>query len=513
MTSEAARHAPTVRFPPPLDLYGTLIVAVLWGLANALLRRATSPWLSGDDAKTNLFTQVWQWGYQADNPPLFEWLTKLLHLATPSDLWSFLVLKYACVAAAMVFVHLSVRGIARRAGEGAADRAGFTAAASLVLLYPVGWSLHQAFTHSALLLAASAAFVWAALRVDEAPRAARFALLGLVAGLGLLSKYNFLLIALPLVLAAGLDPSRRRRFYRSGLLLALLIALVIAWPHLTWFRAQGAAYADTASVTLGLEGAHAARAASGVGALLAAGLTFLAPFGLLAAWRWRRVRPALAEPERFLMATTGVALAILLAGIVLIGVSEVSVRYLIPALLPAFVALASATIRGGGGPLLLRASGIVAALILMLRTIAALVPAPPFCDDCWDFVPYGTLTDRLAEVTPPGSVYLAREENTAGNLVQAFPDARVLSLNLIPAMNPTDGTRRPCYYVWSEDMTHGVPLFAVFRFAYDDPETVMVDAPWRHPLREAGFRRTVWGVTPLDEPRLYERFCVPGAPG
>ena len=511
------------RLSLPLNLRGTLIVALVWGLSNALLRRAVSPWLSGDDAKTNLFTQRWQWGYQADNPPLFEWLTKLLHLVTPSDLWSFLILKYACVAAAMLFVHLAVRRLARDAGgeatdgEGdgqSAERAGFVAACSLVLLYPVGWSLHQAFTHSALLLATSAAFVWAALRVLDAPRIGRFAALGLITGLGLLAKYNTLMLAVPFLLASGLDPQWRHRLQRGGLLVALLVALVIVWPHLMWFRAQSDAYAASAAVTLGLDdAAHVARALSGTGALLVAVLTFLSPFVLLLVWRWRRARPRFSSAERFLLTISAVSLTALLLGIVWLGVSDVSARYVLPAVLPGFVALASEAVRGGGSGLLVRGAGLAAALILLLRTISALVPAPPFCDDCWDFVPYGALADTLREVTPPGSVYLAREENTAGNLVQAFPDAKVLSLNLIPFMNPADEARRPCYYVWSEDMTHGVPLFPIFRFAYDDPSTVMVDAPWRHPFREDGFRRTVWGITPLSDDKRYERFCVPGAPG
>ena len=200
------------------------------------------------------------------------------------------------------------------------------------------------------------------------------------------------------------------------------------------------------------------------------------------------------------------------AGIVIVGVSEVSERYVLPALLATYLALASAVVRAGGGALLLRASAIVGTLILTVRAVSALVPAPPFCDDCWDFVPYGDVMEAVAASVPEGAVLLAREENTAGNLVQAFPGARVRSLNLLPFMNPTDAVRRPCFYVWSESMTHGVPLHKVFRFAYDDPHTVRVEAPWLHPLREDGFRRTDWGITPLHGTPLYETFCVPGSP-
>ena len=510
MTTEAARRALPVPRVLPLDLRGTLFVAVLWGVLNALLRRAVSPWLSGDDAKTNLFTQAWRWGYQADNPPLFEWMTKLLHVVTPSDLWSFLVLKYACVVAAALFTHLSVR---RMVGGAGGERAGFVAAASLVLLYPVGWSLHQAFTHSALLLAASAAFVWALLRLTERRWTRDYLVLGAVLGVGLLSKYNFAILAAAGLAACALRPGTRRAVADPRLALSLALAAALVAPHAAWLVSGAEAYRSTLSVTLGLEGSHAGRALAGTGALLVAGLSFLLPWGLVAGWRWRGLRPVLREAERLLLTISGLGLALMLLGIVAVGASEVSERYVLPVMLPAYLALSAALLRAGAGRALLLASAAVAVLVIAVRTASALVPAPPFCDDCWDFVPYGALTETLAETVPPGSVLLAREENTAGNLVQAFPDAKVLSLNLIPFMNPTDGTRRPCYYVWSEDMTHGVPLHPVFRFAYDDPQTVLVNALWRHPLRTDGFRRTVWGVTPLDTPRLYERFCVPDAPG
>jgi hypothetical protein len=37
----------------------------------------------------------------------------------------------------------------------------------------------------------------------------------------------------------------------------------------------------------------------------------------------------------------------------------------------------------------------------------------------------------------------------------------------------------------------------------------MVDAPWRHPFREAGWRRTSWGITPITDENLHAQFCRP----
>ena len=487
----------------------TLTIAAAWGIAHSLLYRAFSSALSGDDAKTNLFTQRWQWGYQDDNPPLFEWLATLLHHVTPGDLWTFLILKYAALTAAAGFLHLAVR---RVAGE----RAGFAAAMGLVTLYPVGWSLHQAWTPSALLLAVVCAGLWAGLRLTAEGRARDFALFGLVLGVGLLTKYNVLLFALPLLIAGFCHKETRRRLTSWRIALIPAAALPLVLPHALWLWQRKGAYRDSLDVTLGLAGSHAERVASGLSGLAEAVIGFAVPWIFIWAIFVRRTpREGRVVPEARLFAvTTSVGVAALALSIVAFGIGEVSERYVLPIMLPFYAGgmIWLMVNKPAAYGRLLAAAAVTAAVMLVVRAISLAQPGPPYCDDCWAFVPYDRLHEALAETTPPGSIYLAREENTAGNLVAAFPEAQVLSLNLMQAMNPTDGTGRPCYYVWSESMTGGVPLFPVFAFAYHDMWTVKVDAPWQHPFRENGFRRTDWGITPLTG-ELYERFCVPGARG
>ncbi|MEM9232827.1 MAG: hypothetical protein AAGA69_01150, partial [Pseudomonadota bacterium] len=93
---------------PRINLRLTLVVTLVFGVLSALVRRLAGTSLSMDDAKTEVFTQVWQWGYQANNPPLFEWLIKLMHMVTPGDIWSFLIVKYAALTLAAGFIHAAV---------------------------------------------------------------------------------------------------------------------------------------------------------------------------------------------------------------------------------------------------------------------------------------------------------------------------------------------------------------------------------------------------------------------
>ena len=534
------------------DLRGTLTVAVLYAALNAAIRLTAGTRLAMDDAKTNLFTQVWRWGYQADNPPLYEWLIKGLHLVTGGGLWSFLVLNAVCLVASAGFTHLAVR---RFAGE----RAAFGTACGMVLLYQVGWNFHQAFTHSALLLAMVCAGVWAGLRLVRRRRPSDYVLFGAVLGLGFLAKYNFALFAGGFAVAALTTGPGRRALGSVWTLAALGIAGLIVLPHALWLWGRANAYTASLPDTLAMEAGRLA----GVGSLGVAVISFFVPWVFVYGWlRWRFApspgrgprhattrsgpdpgassedlrddrghRKALTPNRRFgplpegkvklaaetslLLRTATITTALVLLGVLAFGIGAVSERYVIPVLLPAYAALSASLLAARPAALrpYLLASLAFAAAFSGVRLAGFLYPGPPFCGACRAFVPYGALTARLAEAVPPDAILLAREENTAGNLVAAFPQARVTSLNLLTRFNPATpaDADRPCYYVWSEDMTGGVPLHPVFAFARTDPRTAVVDAAW--PARGGlSVRRTVWGVTPLEGP-LYARFCAHDAPG
>ncbi len=493
---------PTVRVPPVASLRFTLLAASLFAFASAAVRLLAGTHLYMDDAKTNVFTQAWRWGYQPDNPPLFEWLVILLH-GPFGGAWSFLVLRACLLVGAAAFTHLAVR---RWAGEGAATGA----ALGMALLYQVGWNYHQAFTHSALLLFATAFALWAGLRYVNRPALGSAALFGAALGIGFLSKYNFVLFAVPFLIAASTLPRSRRSVFSLYLLLSLLIAAVLVAPHLAWLADRGEAYGAAVRGSLALEGGRAERTVGGLGELIAACLTFFLPWALVAGWLGRRGGLTWTLEERLLLRTSLLAFAAMAAGVLLLGIGSISERYVIPGLLPAYVALSAGLLRSRPTALrpLLIASGAVAALFTAVRLATLAVMGPPFCGECQEGVPYGALTELVAKATPPSSVLVAWDEQTAGNLVAVFPEAEVRGLTLLPMINPTSGDGRPCFLVWSTAQAEGARLGPVFGYAYDHPQTVQLFAPWRHPFQKDGWRQTDWAVTPIEGP-LYERFCTP----
>src|SRR5262249_56339493 len=77
---------------------------------------------------------------------------------------------------------------------------------SLLVVFPVSWTFHDALTHSAAVLAAGAATFHALLRLGDEDGLGAYLGLGVAAGLGLLSKYTYVVLAAALALAALTEP-------------------------------------------------------------------------------------------------------------------------------------------------------------------------------------------------------------------------------------------------------------------------------------------------------------------
>ncbi|WOI52856.1 glycosyltransferase family 39 protein [Parvularcula sp. LCG005] len=483
------------------SLQGTITVTALFGLINAIARLMKGTALAMDDAKTNVFTQVWQWGYQPDNPPLFEWLIRLLHFVTGGGLISFLIVKYVALMIAAAFVHGTVR-------QYASARAAFAVATGMVLLYQIGWNYHEAFTHSALLIAGVAGVMWAGLRLVRQPGVRAAALFGLMAGIAMMTKYNAALFIVPFLVALVWARDTRGALLRPSAVLIPAVAAMVVLPHVLWFLNQTDAYNASLAQTMGREGAYLSRVGEGLGSLIVSALTFFLPFGLVALWLGRQGGTVFGTLERLLLRTAWISLGLLAVAVIAAGMGNVSERYLIPVLLPAYVAIASALLRRADEAFRpwFVACGGTALLVLVLRFAGAIFPGPPFCDRCLEFVPYDPLAIAIEAAVPDDAVLIVREENTGGNLVSRFPQMPVRVFTSLTLTNPIKNDEHPCFFIWSEDMVWGVPLEPAVAFAYDDPATIMVQADWSRSIGGKE-KSTLWGITPLTG-AAYTAFCT-----
>ncbi|HVQ10492.1 MAG TPA: glycosyltransferase family 39 protein, partial [Methyloceanibacter sp.] len=212
-----------------LTTRGVVAFWLLWCGAFVLMLWAVSPGRTLQDAlAAELLQGHLAGGYQLRNPPLYEWLLwGMQEMAGPGPL-SYLILRYALIAATGLLFYVALRRTVASQPLAAAF------SLSLVLFYSFGWEIHHSVSHSLGLLAASLALFIAALAYAERPAAGRALLVGLIIGVGLMAQWSFLLVVLSLGLALAVTPETRRIYRDPRTLLVLIGAALPILPFLLW---------------------------------------------------------------------------------------------------------------------------------------------------------------------------------------------------------------------------------------------------------------------------------------
>ena len=342
-----------------------------WAAAHVALRLALSPALRWDEAEQTLWSQHLAWGYGMQ-PPLYTWLQWGFNAVLGPSVLSLAVLKHVLLALTYLFMGLAARALLP-------PRTVWWAAASMVMLPPLGWSSLHDQTHTVLVTAVTAGTWWVLVGLVRSPRPARYALLGLMLALGMLSKYNFALFAAALGLAALGVPAVRQVLLARGLWITAAVALVLVAPHALWLAGH---WHETArAITAKMELQPRGGLLGGLDELALTLLETLLPWALLAAWAfrgaWLRRPPAgalAAVPWAWplLARYLALVLAAFVGMVVLGGVTEFKEHWMQPVFcvlpLAAFVARPQLESAPGGA----RFTGAVlgVALLFFLATAA-----------------------------------------------------------------------------------------------------------------------------------------------
>ncbi len=295
-------------------------------LLQALIRVLIGPALELDEAEAFWFARELAPGYNAQ-PPLYFWLQWAFFRIFGEGIIALSLLKAVLLWGAFsgLFLWLARQVSVRQAG---------VAVLALGLLPQVVWEAQRALTHSVLVFALAVAFVLAFHRMLQRGSWRDAIVLGIITGLGLIAKYNFGLVPAGFLLWAAITPRRRRLDWRR-IAVAMAIAAAVAAPVAAWaFMNPGLAGASLHK--LGLDPAGFVRArAQGLLSLAIGIVSFLAVAILVLGGLWlaREQRPA-ARPDAMAYLVGGVAggIAVLLAAILLAGVTAVKDRWLLPVL-------------------------------------------------------------------------------------------------------------------------------------------------------------------------------------
>ncbi|GAB3469924.1 hypothetical protein GCM10027321_39740 [Massilia terrae] len=248
-----------------------------------------------DEAEQVFYAQHLRPGYE-NQPPLYTWLQALAFQLAGVNHFALAVTKNLLMFALYASVYQSARLLIGRTGAAAVS-------ASLAMIVTLGWEAQIDRTHSILATAVAAASLWCYLALLRAPGPRLRVLLGLLFGLGMLSKYNFLLFVLGLTGASLLVPEHRRIIWTRDVWMTPLVGLLIMLPHAVWFAGQ----ADTATTDT-LRKMHEGGSPMAYGANVMLGLrhfglsilSFITPLWVLLACAWtarKRGSPRLASAD------------------------------------------------------------------------------------------------------------------------------------------------------------------------------------------------------------------------
>lgn len=431
---------------------GWLLLIAAYFFCNQLLR----VWVSGtadlDQSEQLVLAQSFAWGYGAQ-PPLYTWIVRGLFGLTGVE-HSVLLLFKALLLTAIFAVLLA---IGRMLSFSASQHV--IMLCSAMLLPQLIWESQRDLTHSTLAALMGLLLFWQVLRTLQAPQFYNYLLAGVLAGLGLLSKYNLVFFPAALGFALLSMPVYRPFVLNRNTLFALMVMVAMLLPHLAWVQA----HPDLAAGSL-----HKLQVTNvGVGAGLGTGvaqawvsaLAFLSPLWLFALCLWPRkgasLQPALL-PARILLMRTLIGVMVLVSLFVLIsGAQEIKDRWYQPLLCLVPVAVAAFSRPTRLGYRMFVGLALLVVLLVGVMLNQRIVQAERMGKLERPNIPLVTALEQLrvqglSQVLPQGPAQdvaqilapqwiVADSTLLAGNARQVFPEALVVTPDYRPALNLQQG--------------------------------------------------------------------------
>jgi len=489
-----------------------LAVVTLYALLHAGFRLLASDVLGEDDVVDIVLTQDLLAGYDAfaRQPPLYDWVLWAVQQVTGPRFENFLFIKYAALVASAGFLYLAARRVLD-------DRLfALLSVESLALIYSISWRYHEGFTHEVGAMVAVLATTWLLLRILQERRTADYAGLAIAMGLGFLSEPAYTVFLLTFLMAAMLQPALRSALLGPPLALAVLAALVIASPYLTWLLEEPRRLTFLSGLwsdgwSFNAEGLwDAVRGPVAYLSPLLFILPIVFPGWLKTAWADLTTWPSADGPadyERLILHATGLAFLASLFGALVFEVSGLAVHVLMPLYLASVIWLFGVARRSGYQRLHVQRFtrlALAIALVAFVARMANLYVMEPACQTCRWGIPYAKLADAMrARGVEDGSTIVSLDNELSGNLRPLFPNSAVVT-RLYPNFTPegADWTRGRVAYLWDGAMA---PQAAQRHLRFLLPKGIeagdgeLISVPWRSLWRETGYRHSQWYLLVVEK--------------
>ena len=180
-----------------------------------------------EDAEQAYYSQWLRWGYD-DQPPLYTWLQYGLHQLLGVHKLSLSIFRGFLFAATLLLLYAFAK---RRSNQ---DNTATLAVLVLVFVPVYIDFTFRRLSHTSLLCLAIVGtyYIIQLLLQKKSPR--NYMLLGLAIGIGLLSKYNYVLFLIPFFIVSLWDRPLRAILWHRSIGITLLVVSLLVSPHLYW---------------------------------------------------------------------------------------------------------------------------------------------------------------------------------------------------------------------------------------------------------------------------------------
>ncbi|MBX3598952.1 MAG: glycosyltransferase family 39 protein [Rhizobiaceae bacterium] len=413
-----------------------LLLLAAYFAANVVVRLNQPASLEYDEAH-QLFLSQWLFAGIDSQPPFYNWLQYSVVHVFGSSLASLSVLKNLMLFGCYVLYALAARRLLKDNGLAAIATLG------MLTVPTISYETQRDLTHTVAALFGACFFFYCFIRTLQRPSLVNYALTGIAAGVGAISKYNFILLPIVAVLATLPESEWRKRILDWKLALTALASVLVVSPHAFWFIANWSRATDRTIGKLTQDAASSwlVQVGQGLISLVEAMVTMAAPTlllfllvfgkGFLTAWRhhsqWTRLI------ERMFV---GLVVALVLM-VVFGGVSNVKSRWLIPFffLLPLYLCL---KVEAAG----MSTTKAPRRMLAIALAVMVIIPAVLFARSTSigalehygkQHVPYGAAVNEvLAMSSTPPALIITDESYLPGNIRLHAPHIPVAATSYLP---------------------------------------------------------------------------------
>jgi 4-amino-4-deoxy-L-arabinose transferase-like glycosyltransferase len=409
-----------------------------------------------------LVPQVLAWGYNPP-PPLYPWLQALSFSVFGVNLFSLVLLKNLILLSTYLSVYLCAREVLKN------EKSALVGVLSLFLIPTFVWEALRSQAHSVLVTLAAGLTLLFTVRLLRSPSLGNYCALGVLAGLGILSYYNFAVFLTAIVLAGLSSRLGRDRLLDWKAALSLLIFALLTLPHALWIL-QHLSYATDLVTKLvpGNSAGFVMIAADGLWNLATAILSFLGLLILCYCWLFRRTRDQYRASQRdqvssLLGRTITLALLLCALAVIAVGGTHFKDRWLEPLLFftPIYLLL---VIRPDLSSSVFRRFICVVSLsaLLALTVLHVRIPLAGLTDQVFSLnYPAPKMADELRTAGFQQGTIVVSGQALGGNLKLQFPDSTVLVPRVV---EEAPSISHPIFLVW--EPSQGEPDIPEFLAAF-----------------------------------------------